>query len=51
MRLESGYEEGFEGYTDDPLISVAEEDAAEAAENETAEAQKSRQRSRNNPDR
>ena len=35
--LESGYEEGFEGYTDDPLISVAEEDAAEAAENETAE--------------
>ena len=31
--LESGYEEGFEGYTDDPLISVAEEDAAEAAEN------------------
>ena len=35
--LESGYEEGFEGYTDDPLISVAEEDAAEAAENEAAE--------------
>lgn len=32
--LESGYEEGFEGYTDDPLISVAEEDAAE---NEAAE--------------
>ena len=31
--LESGYEEGFEGYTDDPLISVAEE----AAENEAAE--------------
>ena len=46
--LESGYEEGFEGYTDDPLISVAEkngiknvfvpeENAAEAAENEAAE--------------
>ena len=35
--LESGYEEGFEGYTDDPLISVAEEDTAEAAENEAAE--------------
>ena len=35
--LESGYEEGFEGYNDDPLISVAEEDAAEAAENEAAE--------------
>ena len=35
--LESGYEEGFEGYTDDPLISVAEEDAAEAAENKAAE--------------
>ena len=35
--LESGYEEGFEGYTDDPLISVAEEDAAEAAEQEAAE--------------
>ena len=35
--LESGYEEGFEGYTDDPLISVAEEDAAETAENEAAE--------------
>ena len=35
--LESGYEEGFEGYTDDPLISVAEEDAAEVAENEAAE--------------
>ena len=31
------YEEGFEGYTDDPLISVAEEDTAEAAENEAAE--------------
>ena len=30
--LESGYEEGFEGYTDDPPISVAEEDAAEAVE-------------------
>ena len=38
--LESGYEEGFEGYTDDPLISVAEEDAAEAAENEAAEGTK-----------
>ena len=35
--LESGYEEGFEGYTDDPLISVAEEEAAEAAEQEAAE--------------
>ena len=35
--LESGYEEGFEGYTDDPLISVAEEDTAEAAENEAVE--------------
>ena len=35
--LESGYEEGFEGYTDDPLISVAEEDAAEAAEQEAVE--------------
>ena len=35
--LESGYEEGFEGYTDDPLISVAEEDAAEVAENEVSE--------------
>ena len=43
--LESGYEEGFEGYTDDPLISVAEEDAAEAAaqeavENDAAEGEK-----------